>query len=210
VITRTYTITDACGNSTTVTQTINVNDTQAPVITCPSAQTFCTDAGGNYTIPAPSATDNCSGSVTITYEVTGATTRSGGTDASGAFNPGVSTITWTATDACGNTSTCSTTVTINPLPNPVITGDDPVCVSDGTTTTTYTATPGGCNYDWVIPAGGTIVSGQGSNQIIVQWTTAGTRTITVTETACVTGCQGTGSLPVTVTPRPVTSPITHN
>jgi hypothetical protein len=33
VITRTYTITDACGNSTTVTQTINVNDTQAPVVT---------------------------------------------------------------------------------------------------------------------------------------------------------------------------------
>jgi hypothetical protein len=149
--------------------------------------------------------------LTITYQVTGATTRSGtGTDASGVFNQGASTITWTVTDACGNTSTCTTTVTINPLPNPVITGEDPVCVSDGTTTVTYTATAGGCDYNWVIPAGGTIVSGQGTNQIIVKWTTPGSMTITVTETACGTGCQGTGSLPVTVTPRPVTSPITHN
>ena len=211
VITRTYTITDACGNSTTVTQTINVNDTQAPVITCPAAQAFCFDAGNNYTIPVLSATDNCTSNLTITYQVTGATTRSGtGADASGAFGQGVSTITWTVTDACGNTSTCTTTVTINPLPNPVITGEDPVCVSDGTTTVTYTATAGGCDYNWVIPAAGTIVSGQGTNQIIVKWTTPGSMTITVTETACGTGCQGTGSLPVTVTPRPVTSPITHN
>src|SRR6187397_956284 len=33
VITRTYVITDACGNSATVTQTINVDDNTAPAIT---------------------------------------------------------------------------------------------------------------------------------------------------------------------------------
>src|SRR5678810_1479679 len=33
VITRTYTVTDQCGNSVTVQQTINVDDTQAPVVT---------------------------------------------------------------------------------------------------------------------------------------------------------------------------------
>src|SRR5204862_55250 len=33
VITRTYTIKDACGNTATVIQTINVEDTQAPVVT---------------------------------------------------------------------------------------------------------------------------------------------------------------------------------
>src|SRR6185369_11790903 len=114
VITRTYTITDACGNSTTVTQTINVNDTQAPVITCPATQAFCFDASNNYSIPVLTATDNCTSNLTITYQVTGATTRSGtGTDASGVFNQGASTITWTVTDACGNTATCTTTVTIN-------------------------------------------------------------------------------------------------
>jgi hypothetical protein len=161
-------------------------------------------------IPVISASDNCGRPIDISFTITGATNRNGtGNDASGNFNIGVSTITWIVTNGC-TTSTCTTTVTINPLPNPVITGEDPVCVSDGTTTVTYTATAGGCDYNWVIPAGGTIVSGQGTNQIIVRWTTPGSMTITVTETACGTGCQGTGSLPVTVTPRPVTSPITHN
>jgi hypothetical protein len=83
-------------------------------------------------------------------------------------------------------------------------------VSDGTSTVTYTATAGGCNYDWVIPAGGTIVSGQGTNAIIIKWTTAGTKTVTVTETACGTGCSGTVSKDFVVNPRPTTSPITHN
>jgi hypothetical protein len=32
VVTRTYTITDACGNAATVTQTISIDDTDAPVI----------------------------------------------------------------------------------------------------------------------------------------------------------------------------------
>jgi hypothetical protein len=122
------------------------------------------------------------------------------------------TYTLTVTNSNGCTSSTTVDVVVNPLPTPVITGESSVCVSDGTTTVTYTATAGGCDYNWVIPApaGGTIVSGQGTNQIVVKWITSGTMAITVTETACGTGCQGVGSLPVTVTPRPVTTPITHN
>jgi hypothetical protein len=93
--------------------------TPAPPVqlTCPPLQTFCVAADNNYTIPALIATDGCGRALAITYEVTGATTRSGtGADASGTFNVGVSTITWTVTDACGNVSTCTTTVTINPKP----------------------------------------------------------------------------------------------
>src|SRR5690606_2665457 len=33
VITRTYTIRDACGNASTIVHTINIDDTQSPVIT---------------------------------------------------------------------------------------------------------------------------------------------------------------------------------
>jgi hypothetical protein len=102
--------------------TIRTVDNTAPVITtCPASQTFCQVTGNNYTIPVLVATDNCGGAITITYQVTGATIRSGsGNDASGLFNAGVSTITWTVTDACGNSSTCTTTVTISPKPAPII------------------------------------------------------------------------------------------
>ncbi|WP_143774438.1 Ig-like domain-containing protein, partial [Niastella vici] len=120
-ITRTWTFTDACNNTSSVSQIINVQDNIPPVITCPPAQTFCEVNSNTYTIPPATASDNCSGTLNITYQITGATTRNGtGTNASGVFNVGVSTITWTVTDACGNTATCTTTVTINPKPAPII------------------------------------------------------------------------------------------
>jgi hypothetical protein len=120
-ITRTWTFIDACNNTSSVSQIINVLDDIPPVTSCPPAQVFCAVNSNTYTIPPATASDNCVGALNITYQITGATTRSGtGNDASGVFNVGISTITWTVTDTCGNTSTCSTTVTINPQPAPII------------------------------------------------------------------------------------------
>jgi hypothetical protein len=95
--------------------TITVIDATAPVITDVPDQSFCV-SGASYTIPAISASDNC-GITSVTYAVTGATTRTGtGYNASGAFNPGTSTITWKVKDAAENISTNSTIVTINAIP----------------------------------------------------------------------------------------------
>ncbi|ANE53220.1 hypothetical protein [Flavisolibacter tropicus] len=206
----TWTAISACDTLTT-TATFTVTAAPALTLTCPPAQTFCEGAGNNYTIPTLGAPDNCSGRIlTITFQITGATTRSGtGTDASGIFNLGVSTITWTVSDACGNTATCSTSVTINPLPDPVISGPDPVCVSNDTVT--YSTKNVGCNtYSWTVSAGGTIIGPNTGSTITVQWATAGTKTVTVTETMCGTGCSTTVSKTVIVNPKPVTTPITHN
>jgi hypothetical protein len=75
----------------------------------------CYNPNGNYSIPALQATDKC-GAITVSYSVTGATTRSGnGADASGSFNEGVSTINWIVNDGNGNQTSCKTTVTVNPL-----------------------------------------------------------------------------------------------
>ena len=116
--TNTWTAKDTCNNTNTFTQVIAISDTTRPVLTCPTVPTVCQVDSNSYTIPPLVASDNCGGTLTITYSITGATpTRSGtGVNASGIFSPGVSTITWTVTDACGNISTCSTTVTINPKP----------------------------------------------------------------------------------------------
>ena len=88
-----------------------VKDVQAPVITCPANITRVNDPGQcgavvNYTV---SATDNCT-AVTITVQ-----------PASGTFFPvGVTTVNAKATDAAGNTATCSFTVTVNDIEPPVI------------------------------------------------------------------------------------------
>jgi hypothetical protein len=98
-------------------------DNTKPTVTCPTVQPVCVVPSNSYTIPPLTASDNCSANsaLTITYTITGATTRSGtGVDASGIFNVGVSTITWTVVDECGNSNTCSTQVTINPKPTPII------------------------------------------------------------------------------------------
>jgi len=58
--------------------------------------------------------------------------------------------------------------------------------------------------------GGTIATGQGTNIITVTWTTPGAGSVSVTEAVAASGCQGNALKPVVVTPKPVTSPITHN
>jgi hypothetical protein len=208
-VTVTFTATDLC-ESPTATATFTVTPATPVVIACPPPQTFCEVDSNSYKIPALVVTNNCGKDIAISYEITGATTRSGtGTDASGIFNVGVSTITWTVTDACGNISTCTTTVTINPLPAPLITGPDTSCVNTGTVT--YSTPQVGCNtYNWTISEGGTIIGSSTGNSIVVQWTTAGTKTVTVTETMCGTGCSKKVSKDFVVTPKPITSPITHN
>lgn len=99
------------------------------------------------------------------------------------------------------------TVVVNPLPAPVVTGLSPVCV--GNSTTYSTPNVAGHTYNWVV-TGGTISAGQGTNQVTVLWNTAGTGIVTVTQTITATGCSAPASLNVTVNPKPVTTPITHN
>lgn len=116
--------------STASNQATVCTDEQAPVITyCPPATEFCFDSKGAYSIPVITATDNC-GSVSYSYSISGATTRNGtGDNASGSFNLGVSTITWTVTDAVGKTSSCQTTVTV--YANPTLTIPDAYALPSG-------------------------------------------------------------------------------
>ncbi len=106
------------------------NDTQAPeIVSCTSLVNYCKTPEEIYTIPVIAATDNCV-SLTYSYTITGATSRSGSShDASGNFAAGISVINWTVTDAAGNTNTCQTTVTINN--NPVVTIPDAYALPSG-------------------------------------------------------------------------------
>lgn len=113
-----WTVRDIHGNMKTISQAITVSDNEKPIIVCAGNQVFCANTGANtqYTIPVLNQSDNCGIAVT-TYSISGATNRSGtGTNASGSYAIGTSTVIFTVTDIHGNTSTCSFTVTINPLP----------------------------------------------------------------------------------------------
>src|SRR6185436_16371074 len=95
---------------------VTVNDTQDPVITCPANITVGNDPGLCSAIVNPgtaTATDNCSG-------VTVQGVRSDGQALNAPYPVGLTTITWTATDASNNTDTCNQTITVNDVEPPVI------------------------------------------------------------------------------------------
>ena len=91
--------------------------------------------------------------------------------------------------------------TVNPLPIPTITGNDPVCV---TLQYTYTTESGMSNYQW--NTDGTTISGGGSsdNTITVSWASSGTGYVSVGYTntnSCTSATPTTKN--VTVQPTPV-------
>ncbi len=110
----TYTAIDTSGNSTQCSFTVTVREDVPPVlIDCPTdittTTTICT-AVVNWT--APTATDNCSNSTSITVSTP-----------SGSVFPETSTVViYTATDTWANTATCSFTVTVVDLVPPQFSG----------------------------------------------------------------------------------------
>jgi hypothetical protein len=131
----TFTYTDCSGNSHDWNYTYTI-DLIPPTVTCPPNQILCVEPDNNYILSPLVASGNCSG-IIISYQISGATTRSGnGADASGSFGIGSSTITWTVTDDCGtNEVTCTTTITISSPTDVEIVPTDATCgVNNGTIT----------------------------------------------------------------------------
>ena len=112
VTTVTNTATDGSGNSSTCTFTVTVTDNEQPVIVCPANMVFTADAGqcsrSNVAFIVD-AKDNCGAVKVVNLPASGST-----------FPVGVTTVTNTATDTSGNSSTCMFTVTVRDNENPVI------------------------------------------------------------------------------------------
>ena len=102
----TYSATDANGNEGTAIRTVNVVDTTAPVITLEGTSPMTVELGGTYS--EPGAESNGGETVTITGSVDTATV-------------GTYIITYTATDANGNTTITTRTVNVVNEKGPIIT-----------------------------------------------------------------------------------------
>lgn len=95
---------------------------------------------------------------------------------------------------------------VNSFPLPVITGNTTVCVDAIETYSTPLPIPPG-GYQWSISPSnrGTVLTGQGTDQVTIRW--HGTPT---TANVIVTSCSGTDILPVTIINPPFVSPVTAN
>lgn len=117
------TVTDNVGNTDACSGTVRVLDTTDPeIVQCDAAITLAADGACKETVPdlrdGVSATDNCDTDVVITQLL-----------AAGAEIPlGVTVVVFTATDNAANTSTCTGTITVLDVTDPVIA----VCPADFT------------------------------------------------------------------------------
>lgn len=160
----TWTYNDGNGNTSTQTQSITINDETAPVANnaiLPSVTTDCAVTS----LTAPTATDNCAGTITGTHNVSLPITATGTT-----------VVTWTYNDGNGNTSTQTQQVIITSSIDNGITQVDP-------STLQADATGSGYNYQWVDCANGnTPVSG--ANGRSFSPTTAGSYACEITNGTC--------------------------
>lgn len=103
VITRSWRAQDECGNSVTATQTITIQDSQAPVFNNAPANVTVACGAGLPLVPVVTASDNCDTYVPVTYL---------GEENDGPDCPYTVTRTWEVEDDCGNLRTHTQTITV--------------------------------------------------------------------------------------------------
>ena len=116
----TYTAKDVAGNTATCSFKVTVVDNIKPILSsCPANKTVTANASCRAVVnwAPPSYSDNCLGTYLSSTASPGDT-----------FNKGTTVVTYTATDASGNTATCSFNVTVVDDAPPVFSG----CPADRT------------------------------------------------------------------------------
>jgi hypothetical protein len=202
--------TDGVGLTATCSFTITVNDTQKPSITCPANQTRSASLGlcsAVVTYPMPTGSDNCGLPAGQPIWISGGTNASGST---ATFQKGITNVTWRATDAAGNTQTCTFRVTVNDTEAPTMTCPAAMSLSTAVNTCSATATYTNPTFtDNCAPTSGTairisgLVSGSafplGNSNVVFQATDAAGNTRRCTMVVTVTDNQP----PVINCPLPV-------
>lgn len=105
--TKTYTVQDAAGNSATQTRTVNVVDTESPVLVLQGDNPLTLVQGNAYSEPGYSANDNVDGDITADVVVTGGVDH---------LTPATYTVNYVVTDSSGNQSAQTRTVVVEEAP----------------------------------------------------------------------------------------------
>ena len=211
-ITRTWTAEDACGNTTTCSQIITIQDTSPPSITCPDNITIeCTSVTLPENTGTAVATDNCDLTPDVAYSDV---TIAGPTQNGYTINR-----TWTATDVCNNSSTCLQTIIVENPVNPEITGSATDTICSGSTVTFLAEDQGLSNttYQWMFGSGASPSSATGIGPHSVAYTYNATNgsigahvVLTVTVGGCSAVTDTVANVHVNAVPNPAINGSTSN
>ena len=133
-IVRTWTVLNWCTSELIDSiQIIKLTDDEGPILDCPSNITVGTDfwfCYANVSVPKPIAHDECSDIETFSLASSGGTIVAFGNNfVINGLLIGTYTVTWTVTDECGNSSTCSFTITVEDDVAPVVNCDQHTIVA---------------------------------------------------------------------------------
>jgi len=195
--------TNGLGCSTASPKVFNIDivDRPVPVITGSSnaclgftTNIYTTAAGNsgyNWTVSAGGTITAGAGTnaITVTWNTIGSKTVS---------------VNYTIPAGCNALAPSVYNVTVNPTPSPSITGVTELCA--GVTGVVYTTQAGFSNYVWNISYGGTITAGMATNEVIVNWATAGLRSISVNYNNAL-GCSSVNPSELEVTVNSVPVPV---
>ncbi|XXF76810.1 HYR domain-containing protein [Myxococcaceae bacterium GXIMD 01537] len=119
----TVTARDAAGNTSSCTFDVTVRDTTAPTLTCPADLSVPMSDNEDRAVQYPAATvaDAVSPDARVAYNPASGTT----------FPRGTTSVSVTATDAAGNTSSCAFRVTVRPAIRVPVTADSTGCGAAG-------------------------------------------------------------------------------
>jgi hypothetical protein len=181
----------AAGCSSECTKTVIINPSPACTIEGPGE--VCAGATGTLQVPAgiPNASYlwDIAGNGTLTGSVTGSSV-SFEAGAAGSFTVTLS------VEANGCSSTCETTVTVNPVPDCLISGPESVCSGSTGNVYTVTSSAAGAAFSTSISGNGSITGPNDGPTVTVEAGAAGSFTLTTTVTA--DGCSSTCTRTVTV------------
>jgi hypothetical protein len=176
--TRTVTITatDLNGNTATGTATVQVSDNIAPTLVCPDNKS-ATGCAPVVTFDVPQIQDNCS--------ATGTPVITTGLPSGSSFPVGVTNQMFTYTDAGGNSTTCTFTVTVTPSLSLTASGTPTTCpgACNGTATATLSGGAAPFSYLWSV----------GQNTATATALCPGDYTVTATDAA---GCSQTQTVSI--------------
>ncbi len=198
-----------CGDGTTssgFTVTVNLLPVAAGAIT--GSGTVCQGQSGvSYNV---GTITNASG-YSWTYDGTGASISGSGENITIDFSSSATggNLTVKGTNSCGEGTSSSLAITVNPLPAAagVITGDNLVCSGETGISYNISSISNATGYDWTLPTGALIASGSNTEAITVNFgSVSGNVTVTGTN-LCGNGTSA--SLPVTVNPVPTLSTVTQ-
>ncbi|MBX7052100.1 MAG: T9SS type A sorting domain-containing protein [Flavobacteriales bacterium] len=113
VFTRTWSVTDDCGNTTTATQVINFVDTTDPIVTQGVPAELTIECDQDAPIYMPLFSDNCDDSLTVTAISGINNVNACGYDIERA---------WTATDDCDNSTTVYQIIHVRDTTDPILVG----------------------------------------------------------------------------------------